>query len=84
MILKIDNLLIIFWISITFSIACSSSNIDYTTDSCIIFEQKKFWYKDAKESYDNWGVPISLQLAIINQESSFKQYAKPKEISFWV
>ena len=47
-------------------------------NSCILFKEKKFWYKDAKKSYDSWGVPISLQLAIINQESSFSQYAKPK------
>ena len=47
-------------------------------DSCIIFDQKKNWYKSTKKSYDNWNTPIALQLAIINQESSFKQFAKPE------
>ena len=49
-----------------------------TTDSCILFKEKKNWYKSTKKSYDKWKVPISLQLAIIKQESSFKQFAKPK------
>ena len=62
--------------------ACSSINKIDTEDSCIIFNEKKNWYKSTKESYDNWSVPISLQLAIINQESSFKQFAKPKRNFF--
>ena len=49
-----------------------------TADSCILFKEKKNWYKATKKSFDKWGVPISLQLAIINQESSFNQFAKPK------
>ena len=53
-----------------------------TADSCILFDQKKNWYKSTKKSNEKWGVPISLQLAIINQESSFKQFAKPKEKDF--
>tara|TARA_B100001123_G_C15230319_1_gene994887 strand:- start:805 stop:1368 length:564 start_codon:yes stop_codon:yes gene_type:complete len=58
--------------------SCTSVNPTKVADSCIIFKEKKFWYKDSRKSYDKWDVPISLQLAIINQESSFKQYAKPE------
>ncbi len=76
--MSINNILITFWISIIFIISCSSIEPRTTADSCIIFKEKKFWYKDAKKSYDKWGVPISLQLAIVNQESSFKQFAKPE------
>ena len=43
-----------------------------------IFEQKKNWYKATKASYDKWNTPIAFQLAVVNQESSFKQFAKPK------
>ena len=43
-----------------------------------MFKKNKSWYKATKKSYDKWGVPISIQLAIINQESSFQQFAKPK------
>ena len=35
-------------------------------------------YKATKQSYDKWNTPIALQLAIINQESSFNQFAKPE------
>ena len=74
----LNKLLLVFWLIITFVISCSTIEPQMTADSCIIFKEKKFWYKDAKKSYDKWGVPISLQLAIINQESSFNQFAKPK------
>ena len=76
--IKFDNFLIIFWLSVLFIISCASIEPEITANSCILFKEKKYWYKDAKNSYDKWEVPISLQLAIINQESSFKQFAKPK------
>ena len=59
-------------------VACTSMKQINTTDSCILFDSKKSWYKSTKKSYDRWGSPIALQLAIINQESSFLQFAKPK------
>ena len=76
--MRIDNILIFFSIFFLFVVACSKIEISNTENSCILFEQKKNWYKSTKKSYDKWKVPISLQLAIINQESSFKQFAKPK------
>ena len=75
---KIDTYLFIFWITIIFIYSCTNVKPESTADSCILFEEKKRWYKDTKKSYDKWGVPISVQLAIINQESSFKQFAKPE------
>ena len=75
---KLDTFLFIFWLSITFIISCTTVTPQMTADSCILFKEKKFWYDDTKDSYDKWGVPISLQLAIINQESSFNQFAKPE------
>ena len=80
--MRLENILIIFSLMLIFTVACTSNNKINTADSCIIFKEKKNWYKSTKESYDNWSVPISLQLAIINQESSFKQFAKPKRKKF--
>ena len=57
-----------------FLVACTSNKVINTADSCIIFEQKKNWYKATKASYDKWKTPIALQLSIINQESSFSQF----------
>ena len=61
-----------------FIVSCTSIDTINTADSCILFKEKKNWYKSSKNSFDKWGVPVSLQLAIINQESSFNQFAKPK------
>ena len=56
---------------------CRETNVDYsitkntlinTADSCIIFNEKKHWYKATKKSNDKWNTQISLQLSIINQE----------------
>jgi len=76
--MKIENIYIIFSLIFIFFISCSPIKVTNTADSCIIFNEKKNWYKATKKSYDKWGVPIALQLAIINQESSFTQFAKPK------
>ena len=40
--------------------------------------KKRIGTKQQKKAYDKWNAPIALQLAIINQESSFKQFAKPE------
>ena len=82
LLMRLENILIIFSLTLIFVVACSSSNNINSADSCIIFDDKRNWYKATKKSYENWGVPISFQLAIINQESSFKQFAKPKRKRF--
>lgn len=65
--------------------ACSNTPPSDIANSCTIFEEKSDWYKAAKRSYDKWGVPIHVQLAIIYQESSFKHDAKaPRDYLLWV
>lgn len=76
--MKLDNLFILVSIFFIFLVACTSVDKINTVDSCILFKENKNWYKSTKKSYDKWGTPISLQLAIIKQESSFSQFAKPK------
>lgn len=44
---------------------------------CSIFHQYPRWYWTAKRSQDKWGVPVSVQMAIIYQESRFVAKAKP-------
>jgi len=80
--MRLENLLVSISLIFIFTIACTSVKEINTSNSCIIFDEKKNWYKSTKQSYEKWGVPISLQLAIINQESSFKQFAKPKRKRF--
>ena len=83
LIMKLENILIFFSIMLIFVVACSSRNDISTADSCIIFEEKRNWYKATKKSSEKWDISIALQLAIINQESSFKQFAKPERKKFF-
>ena len=80
--MSLNNFFKLVSILLIFIVACTSNQLVNTADSCIIFDQKKKWYKATKKSYDNWNTPIALQLAIINQESSFNQFAKPKRKKF--
>lgn len=41
-------------------------------NACAIFNQYPDWYWKSLSAYRHWGVPISVQLAIIRQESHFK------------
>ena len=70
---------------ITFSIfivfflfACASKPPAFTEDVCLIFTEKKSWYKAAKKSEENWNIPISVSMAFIKQESSFVANARPE------
>ena len=76
--MKFMNLLILFSFFLYFLISCASIDTIQTLDSCLLFKEKKQWYKATKKSFDEWDTPIEFQLAVIRQESSFKQFAKPK------
>jgi len=56
------------------------SNVD---DVCAIFEEKSGWYDDAKTARARWGVPISVMMAFIHQESRFVAGAKPPRKKIW-
>jgi hypothetical protein len=54
-------------------------------NSCAIFEENDDWYEDSKQSYERWGVPVHVQLAIIHQESRFRHDAKTEmEYFLWI
>ena len=66
-------------------LACSTSPPENIRDSCEIFTEKDDWYPAALDSYEKWGVPIHVQLAIIYQESRFVHDAKPPRTKLlWV
>ena len=69
-------LILFFWSSILSLYGCVSAP-SYTQDACSIFEEKYFWFKAAKKSSKKWKVPIATLMSVINQESAYKQYAKP-------
>ena len=48
-----------------------------TDDLCSLFSERRSWYRSAHRSYERWGVPVPVQLAVIHQESSFRSDALP-------
>ena len=74
---KILNRNLIFFF-IFFFIASCSSVPKYPQNACKIFGEKYFYLKYSKAASKKWGVPISSILAVINKESGFRRFAKPK------
>jgi hypothetical protein len=69
------NLLTLFFV---FSLAACTAVPPKNSDNiCATFREKEDWYDDAKESYEKWGVPIPVQMAIMHQESHFVADAQP-------
>lgn len=58
--------------------ACAPPPPKNPKNICDVFYQYPKWFWAAKKSREKWGVPISVQLAIIHQESHFRADAKPK------
>ena len=63
--------------------ACATSPPEQVDNVCDIFREKSGWYEDAKESRARWGVPISVSMAFMHQESRFVATAKPPRKKFW-
>lgn len=64
---------------------CVSGPPRNTENICDIFDQKNGWYNDAKKASKRWGIPISLNMAVIHQESRFVARAKPPRTKIlWV
>ena len=50
---------------------------------CELFTHHPQWYWQAKSSESKWGVPVSLQMAIMQKESHFRASAKPSYRGVW-
>ena len=55
-----------------------SRSTDYPNDACRILKQNKDWFKASKRVANKWGIPISVQLAVIKHESTFNPDAAAK------
>ncbi len=56
---------------------CATSPPKNLDNICSIFEEKPDWYREAKESYRKWKIPIPVMMAIVYQESRFQSDALP-------
>ena len=68
---------LIYLIIFFFLVSCSSVP-KYPQNACKIFGEKYFYLKYTRAASKKWGVPISSILAVINKESGFRRFAKPK------
>jgi hypothetical protein len=57
--------------------ACATTPPSNPDNLCDIFYEKGDWYDQAKRTEERWGVPISVKMAIMRHESSFRHDAKP-------
>jgi len=64
---------------------CVASQPVNTANVCEIFEDRRSWYKAAMKTEQRWGIPTSVNMAFIYQESGFNARAKPaRRKLFWV
>lgn len=56
---------------------CSTSPPQNTQNLCDIFKEKDEWYDAASDMREKWGVPIHVPMAMMYQESSFRDDARP-------
>nr|WP_253474191.1 lysozyme-like domain containing protein [Natronocella acetinitrilica] len=56
---------------------CATRPPDRTDDICAIFDHQPRWYDYALASEERWGTSIPVQMAFINQESTFRHNARP-------
>jgi hypothetical protein len=61
---------------------CASTPPSQVEDACQIFAEKPAWYRASKATEVHWELPIPIQLAIVRQESSFQDDAKPPRERF--
>ena len=75
-----------FFIILIFSLqSCMTTPPQNPDNICLIFEEKKSWYKAAMKSEKRWKIPPYVLMSIVHQESSYKADAKPdREKLLWV
>lgn len=72
-------------ISLLVLTACVPDPPKKQSDVCQIFREYPDWYWATQDTQKKWHVPISVQMAIIHQESHFKGNAKPPRTKLlWV
>lgn len=66
-------------------VGCTPAPPHHQSNVCRIFRQYPQWYWATQDAQKHWGVPISVQMAIIHQESHFNGDARPaRERILWV
>lgn len=57
--------------------ACATAPPRAQDDLCQLLGERPDWYRAARQSEADWGLPVATQLAFIRQESAFRARARP-------
>lgn len=57
--------------------SCATSPPKRQDNLCSIFDEQPKWFKAVAKSEKRWGVPIPVQMAFVQRESSFDSRARP-------
>ena len=62
--------------------SCSTYQPTKIDDICKIFWGETDWYEDVRAAHNRWGTPITVMMAIMKQESSFRADVRPDRPRF--
>ena len=63
---KVVKITFLFY-AFVFLTSCVSSQPQDINDVCAIFEERRGWFEAADSSEKRWGIPISVNMAVIYQ-----------------
>ena len=69
---------IAFFILIFVLQSCATKPPENPDNICLIFQEKRSWYKAAIISEKRWKIPPYVLISFVHQESSFKSNARPE------
>ncbi len=62
--------------------SCATYQPTKIDDICKIFWSETDWYEDTRAAHNRWGTPITVMMAIMKQESSFRADVRPDRPRF--
>ena len=75
---KYNSFYIAFFILIFVLQSCATKPPENPDNICLIFQEKRSWYKAAIRSEKRWKIPPYVLISFVHQESSFKSDARPE------
>ncbi len=84
---RIDpHLCLLLSLLVLFVLGCATTPPPrHLDDVCDIFTESKKWYQATRKSFEKWGIPIHIQMALLHQESKFEADARPPRTScLWI